>query len=96
MQFSPEDGVWPENKGGLLVVKDVQSAAKALGAIAEGFNPGQFAKALASIDKAAFLPVVPNPSTSSYEGKKFYEVSEAMFLFFVTDNVLPLQGIAYL
>lgn len=57
-------------------MKDVQSVQKALGTVAEGFNPGKFVEILGSINKEAFIPVVPNPQTDNYKGKKFYKVSE--------------------
>lgn len=59
-----------------MVVEDVQSALKALEAVADGFNPGKFVKILGSINKEAFFPVLPNPQTDKYKGKKFYEVSK--------------------
>jgi hypothetical protein len=86
-QISPKDGLWP-NESDLIVVKDVQSAQAALEAVIESFNPQKFGDLLAGIDKSTFYPVVPNPKTEDYKGKKFYEVKKLARLCYICANMI--------
>jgi hypothetical protein len=38
-QFSPDDGIWPKEKPGLFIIKDIKSAEEALNIVMKGFNP---------------------------------------------------------